>query len=108
MQSKARQRIHSPDGKIQAVLIIDLQYPDMKKAWVSLRTGSGPSSHWAKDQELFYDDALGQQPAGEIGLYLSDLVGFTGLPAAAYRPSPTELASGIARFTDPSAWREII
>ena len=70
----------------------------MKKAWVSLRVGGGPSRHWVKDHELFYDDALDQQPAGEIELYVSDLVGFTGLPAADCRPSTTELATGITKF----------
>jgi hypothetical protein len=98
VERKARQYIDSSDGKIQAVLILDLQYPGLKKAWVSLRVEDDPSSHWIQHHELFHDDALDQQPVGQIDLYLSDLVGFGGLPAASCRPSAAELAAGITRF----------
>jgi hypothetical protein len=98
VERKARQYIDSSDGKIQAVLILDLQYPGMKKAWVSLRVADDPSSHWIQHHDLYHDDALDQQPDGQVDLYLSDLVGSAGLPAAYCRPSTAELAAGITRF----------
>jgi hypothetical protein len=100
VERKARQYIDLSDGKIQAVLVLDLEYPDPKKAWVSLLVADGPSSSWVKVHELFYDDALelNQQPVGQVDLYLSDFLGFTGLPAAACRPSTAESETGITRF----------
>jgi hypothetical protein len=94
VERKARQYIDSSDGKIQAVLILDLQYRGMKKAWVSLLAADG----WAQHHELYHDDNLDQQPVGQIDLYLSDLVGFAGLPAAYCRPSAAELAAGITKL----------
>jgi hypothetical protein len=100
VERKARQYLDSSGGKIQAVLVLDLEYPEPKKAWVSLLVADGSSSSWAKVHELFYDDALelNRQPAGQIDLYLSDFLGFSGLPAAACRPSTAELETGITRF----------
>ncbi|KAK3897135.1 hypothetical protein C8A05DRAFT_48129 [Staphylotrichum tortipilum] len=92
--SKTRQYINSSDGKIQVVLLINLQYPGMKKAWVSLSAADDPSSSWV----LFHDDDLDQQPAGQVALYLSDFVGLApGIPAALCRPSTAEVAAGIIR-----------
>jgi hypothetical protein len=42
MERKARQHIDLSDGKIQAALILDLDYHNMKKACVSLRVADGP------------------------------------------------------------------
>lgn len=98
MERKARQYIDSSDGKIQAVLNIDLQYPGLKKAWVSLRVGDDLSSRWIQHHELFHDDALEQQPVGQVDLYLSDFVGRAGVPTAYCRPSTAELAVGVTRF----------
>ena len=95
MERKSRQYIDSSDGKIRVALIIDLQYPGIKKAWVSLLAAGDPASSWA----LFHDDDLDQQPAGQVALYLSDFVGLaSGIPAAFCRPSATEVAAGITRF----------
>ena len=94
MERKARQYRDCSDGKIQAVLILDLQYPGMRKAWVSLLTADG----WLPDHELYYDDNLDQQPGSKVDLYLSDFVGSAGLPPAYCRPSTAELAAGITRF----------
>ncbi|KAK4095954.1 hypothetical protein N658DRAFT_511624 [Parathielavia hyrcaniae] len=89
VERKARQYIDSSDGKIRVVLILDLQYPDMKKAWVSLLAADG----WLPRHELYHDDNLDQQPVGQIDLYLSDFVGSAGLPPAYCRPSTVELAA---------------
>ncbi|KAK4106671.1 hypothetical protein N658DRAFT_563444 [Parathielavia hyrcaniae] len=93
VERKARQYIDSSDGKIRAVLILDLQYPGMKKAWVSLLAAEG----WLPHHELYYDDNLDQQPVGQIDLYLSDFVGSARLPPAYCRPSTAELAAEITR-----------
>jgi hypothetical protein len=98
VERKARQYIDSSDGKIQAVFILDLQYPGMKKAWVSLLVWDDTSGHWIQHHGLFHDDALDQQPVGQVDLYLSDFVGLAGLPTASCRPSTAELTAGITRF----------
>ncbi|KAK3300414.1 uncharacterized protein B0H64DRAFT_369672 [Chaetomium fimeti] len=97
---KACQYIDMSDGKIRVAMILDLQYPDMKKGWVSLRVADDSSSYWAKQSELFYDEDLAQQPVGQVGLYLSDFLGPAGLRPAFCRPSASELAAGITR--DPA------
>jgi hypothetical protein len=84
----------------------------MKKAWASLLVADdseaanlgthNSSMHWIRDHELYHDDNLDQQPAGQLELYLSD---FTGLarPLVDYcRPSAAELAAGIRRLATPS------
>lgn len=93
-----RQYIDMSDGKIRIAMILDLQYPDMKKAWVSLLVADDFSSYWAKHSELFYDEDLAQQPAGEVDLYLSDFLGLAGLPVAFCRPTVAEMAVGTPRF----------
>lgn len=98
MERKSRQYIDMSDGKVRIAMILDLQYPDMKKGWVSLRVADDASSYWAKRSELFFDEDLAQQPVGEVGLYLSDLLGPAGLPEVYCCPSAAEMASGITRF----------
>ncbi|GAB1319537.1 hypothetical protein MFIFM68171_09747 [Madurella fahalii] len=93
----ARQYINSSDGKIRAVLILDLQYPSMQKASVSLLAADDSSSHWIQHHELYHDDHLDQQPAEQVDLYLSDFVGLAGLPETYCRPSTAELAAGTTR-----------
>ncbi|KAK3896504.1 hypothetical protein C8A05DRAFT_48452 [Staphylotrichum tortipilum] len=96
--SKARQYIDLSDGKIQVALIIDIQYPGIKKAWVSLLAADDSSSSWVQHSDLFHDDDLDQQPAGQVALYLSDFVGLApSTPAALCRPSTAEVAAGITR-----------
>ncbi|KAK4033874.1 hypothetical protein C8A01DRAFT_49609 [Parachaetomium inaequale] len=97
VEEKARQYIELSDGKIRAVLILDLQYKGMKKAWVSLLTADKSSSRWVQHSQLFHDDNLNQQPDGQVDLYLSDFFGSAGLPAAFCRPSAVELATGVPR-----------
>ena len=71
----------------------------MKKAWVSLLAADDSSSSWVQHSDLFYDNDLDQQPAGQVDLYLSDFVGLApGMPAALCRPSTAEVAAGITRF----------
>ena len=94
MEKKAHQYIDSSDGQIRAVLILDLQYPGMKKAWVSLLA----ADDWIQRHEVYHDDNLDQQPVGQVDLYLSDFIGFASLPPAYCRPSTAELAAGIRRF----------
>lgn len=101
MESKARDYINLTDGKIQAVLILNLEYPRLTEAWVSLWAANGPPDHLIQDHVLYFDDSLdAQQPVGQVGLFLSDFVGLAGLPAAYCRPSAAELDAGITRFDD--------
>lgn len=97
METKARQYIDLSDGKIRAVLICDLQYPGLKKAWASLLVADG----WIQHHEIYHDDNLNAQPAGQVDLYLSDFVGPTSLPLAYCRPSVAEMTTGITRFVAP-------
>ena len=92
------QYIGSSDGRIRAALVFDLEYPNTKKAWVSLLVADASSSRWVHDFDLFYDDDLVQQPVGQVDLYLSDFVGFVGVPAEFCRPSKADLDAGISRF----------
>ncbi|KAK4141193.1 uncharacterized protein C8A04DRAFT_39325 [Dichotomopilus funicola] len=97
-EEKAHDYINLSDNNIQAVLILDLEYPDATKAWVSLLVSNGSRlNHFVHGHVLFYDDELDQQPAGRVVLYLSDFVGLAGLPAAYCRPSAAELDAGIMR-----------
>ncbi|KAH6618358.1 hypothetical protein B0J18DRAFT_459390 [Chaetomium sp. MPI-SDFR-AT-0129] len=92
--SKSYQYLNSSDGKIEVVLIIDIQYPDMKKAWFRLLTTDDLSAPWV----LFYDDDITQQPTGQVALYLSDFIGLIpGVPPPFCRPSAIEVAAGITR-----------
>ncbi|KAK0721201.1 hypothetical protein B0T21DRAFT_316828 [Apiosordaria backusii] len=97
VERKARQYINCSDGKIRVALILDLQYPHMKKAWVSLLVAGSPSSGWVQHSELYHDDDLVQQPVGQVDLYLSDFVSLAGVPTAFCRPSTVELAAGVTR-----------
>lgn len=103
VERKARQYIDTSDGMIRAVFIIDLGYPDPKKAWVSLLVADDSPDHssgrWVQHSELFFDEDIDQQPVGQIDFYLSDFLGLkaASLPAALCRPSNAELAAGITR-----------
>jgi hypothetical protein len=94
VESKARQYIDSSDGKIRAVLLLNFQYPGMKKAWVSLLVADG----WIQRHEVYHDDNLDAQPVGRVGLYLSDFIDAAGLPPAYCRPTAAELTDGTMRF----------
>jgi hypothetical protein len=98
VEEKARQYIELSDGKIRAVIILDLQYKGMKQAWVSLLVADDSSARWVQHSQLFHDDNLDQQPDGHIGLYISDFLGSAGLPVVFCRPSTAELATGVSRF----------
>jgi hypothetical protein len=99
MERKARQYIDMSDGKIRVAVIVDLEYPDMKKGWISLLAADDSDSarHWVQHSELFHDDDLAQ-PVGQVEFYLSDFVGLAGVPAAFCRPSAAEVAAGVSRF----------
>ncbi|KAH6634951.1 hypothetical protein B0J18DRAFT_471916 [Chaetomium sp. MPI-SDFR-AT-0129] len=78
----------------EPALMIDIEYPDEKKAWVNLLVTGDLTGSWA----LFHDDDVDQQPAGQVALYLSDFVGLVpDLPVGFCRPSATEVAAGITR-----------
>ncbi|KAH6848104.1 hypothetical protein B0I37DRAFT_446234 [Chaetomium sp. MPI-CAGE-AT-0009] len=97
-ERKARQYIDMSDGQIGAVLILDLQYPDLAGASVSLLVADESGySNWVQNSQLFYDDDLAQQPNGQLDLYISDFRGYTGLPAALCRPLAREVAAGVSR-----------
>jgi hypothetical protein len=98
VERKARQYIDFSDGKIRVALILDLQYPDMKKAWVRLLVADDSSSSWVQHSQLLHDDDLVQQPVGQVDLYLSDFIGLAGVRAVFCRPSTAELAAGVSRF----------
>lgn len=89
-------------GKIRAVLLFDLDYPEMKRASVSLLVADASASRWVHYFDPFYDDDLVEQPVGQVNLYLSDFIDFTGLPAESclefHRPSKTDLDAGVSRF----------
>jgi len=97
VERKARDYIGLSDGKIQAVLILDLHYPNLTKAWVSLLVANGPPDYLIHNHVLYFDGNLDQQPAGQVGFYLSDFAGLASLPAAYCRPSAAELDAGITR-----------
>lgn len=78
------------DNKIRVVLILKLQYPSLKKAWVSLLTADG----WLLHHDLYHDDGLDRQPDGQVNLYLSDLVGSDGLPPVYCRPQTLRWLAG--------------
>ncbi|KAL2129246.1 hypothetical protein VTI74DRAFT_8015 [Chaetomium olivicolor] len=69
----------------------------MKKAWVSLLAAEDSSSRWIQYHEVYHDDSLEQQPAGQVDIYLSDFVGRAGVPAAYCRPSTAEPIAGTTR-----------
>jgi hypothetical protein len=87
---------------IRAVLIIDVQYPGMKKAWVGLLVADDSSNYWTPYHKLYHNDNRDQQPAGQLELYLSDFTGLARPPLAYCRPSAAELAAGIRRSAPPS------
>lgn len=78
--------------------MIDIEYPNEKKAWINLLVTDNLTGSWA----LFHDDDSDPQPAGQVALYLSDFVGLVpDLPVDFCRPSATEVAAGIIRFVSP-------
>jgi hypothetical protein len=79
-----------------------MHYPTATRAKVSLFTADGTKGHWVQRSEIFYDDALEEQPIGQVGFYISDFLGGQGLPAALCRPSATEIAGGMLRFVTSS------
>lgn len=98
MEDKATRYIAGTQGRIGAVLILDLGYPDAKRAKVSLLVADGSLSRWVQRDESFYDEDLDDQPVGQVGLYVSDFLrGDDALPAALCRPSGAELAAGVSR-----------
>jgi len=92
------QYINNTKGEIQAVFIVDMQYPTVTKATISLFVADGPEGYWLQRRVIFYDDALEEQPIGQLGLYISDFLGVQGLPTAYCRPSAAEIATGISLF----------
>ncbi len=59
---------------------------------------------WAHRNDVFYDERLddqldGQQPVGQVGLYLSDLLS-PGLPVPSVfsRPTAAETVAGVVRY----------
>ncbi len=93
MEGKAAEYISN--SYVTAVLILDLDYPQGNWARVSLLVDNGMEGHrWAHRREVIYDIALGScQPCGQIGLYISDFLGGSSLPAAFCRPP-----AGISRY----------
>ncbi|KAH6614691.1 hypothetical protein B0J18DRAFT_469770 [Chaetomium sp. MPI-SDFR-AT-0129] len=93
IERKARRYIQDSEGTIEAVLVLDVRYPDMKKAWVSLYT----KDRWIRYREVVCDDTVDEQPVGQVDFYLSDLAGPVGLPPSYCRPSVAETAAGVTR-----------
>ncbi|EAQ89047.1 predicted protein [Chaetomium globosum CBS 148.51] len=73
----------------------------MKRASVSLLVADASASRWVHYFDPFYDDDLVEQPVGQVNLYLSDFIDFTGLPAESclefHRPSKADLDAGVSR-----------
>lgn len=101
MEDKACQYTDMSDGNIRAALVLDLQYPGIKKAQVGLRVAGNCSNYWIQRHELFYDDDIVQQPRGQVDLYLSDFVGELGLPRDLCRPSRTAARKWFVLFLCP-------
>jgi len=106
VERKVLQYIECAEGEIQAVIVLDAQYPKANRAKVALRVTDGTTADttagtWVRYFETIYDDDLVEQPEGEIGLYVSDFVGPAGLPTALCRPSAAETVAGVQRFVSP-------
>lgn len=107
MEGRAVRYINDTSGGIQAALILKIEYPQPNKAEVGLfvsdtSIGNGSSGVWVLRSHTIYDSSLNEQPVGQVELYLSDFLGYDGLPAAFQRPTAAELADQIIRFVFPS------
>lgn len=98
MERKVIQYIECAEGDIQAAIVLDMQYPKANWAKVALCVADGTTATWVQYFKTIYDNNLVEQPEGEVGLYISDFLGPTGLPTAFCRPSVAETAAGIQRF----------
>jgi hypothetical protein len=99
VERKVIQYIKCAEGDIQAAIVLDVQYPKANRAKVALRVADGTAAGtWVRYFDTIYDEKLVEQPEGEVGLYLSDFIGPTNLPASFCRPSAVETAAGIQRF----------
>ncbi len=93
-------------GRIAAVLVIKMEYPAATWATLSLLVAdpADPEApRWVHRNELFYADRAADeeepQPAGQVGLYLSDILSpQQPIPLAFCRPTAAESAAGIVRY----------
>ncbi len=79
MEDKAMKYLTHGHGRIAAVLVVKMEYPKARWAKVSLLVADASQDRprWALRDEVFYNERLDQpehQPAGQIALYLSDLL----------------------------------
>ncbi|KAH8891445.1 hypothetical protein GQ53DRAFT_841395 [Thozetella sp. PMI_491] len=89
-------------GQVAAVPVLDLGYPHAKRAKANLLVADSSLQddqvhRWIQRGTPFYDENLADQPAGQVGFYISDLLPEGPLPQAFYRPSAAELATGVSR-----------
>jgi hypothetical protein len=98
VEKKARRYIRKSDGNIQAVIVVDVEYPSMRKGWVSLRVADGASGSWVQHRQLLFDDDTNERPDGQLELYISDIVGLACSPAAFCRPLTATTDSRASRF----------
>lgn len=98
MERKLVQYIECTEGKIQAAIAFNAQYPEGTRAEVALCVADGGTAGtWVHYFQTIYDDKLVNQPDGQLGLYISNFFGPAGFPPAFCRPSTAEVARGISR-----------
>lgn len=73
MERKLIQYIECTEGKIQAAIAFNAQYPKGTRAEVALCVADGGTAGtWVHYSQTIYDDKLVNQPDGQRGLYISD------------------------------------
>ncbi|KAK0711800.1 hypothetical protein B0H67DRAFT_586331 [Lasiosphaeris hirsuta] len=86
VEDKAENYIRGTHGKVQVVIVLNVLYPDLEEAVVSLLVATHDDGfRWEQRRKVIHSDHL-EQPDGVVGLYLSDFCGPAGLPAAYCRP----------------------
>ena len=104
IEDKAIRYLTCTRGRMAAVLIIKMEYPTAEWITFSLVVADAASGapRWVHRNQLLYaDDGITGEyrPAGEIGLYLSDLLSpQQPVPFMFRRPSAAEAAVGIVWY----------
>ena len=101
-------QVYITAGGLLLGLITDANYPRLDKGRVGLIVAddNSPGFRWERRGDIFYSDRGGPVD-GEVGFYVSDVVGaVAGLPAAYCRP-PVSISRSVylppSFFPPPSA-----
>lgn len=101
-------QVYITAGGLLLGLVTDANYPRLNKGRVGLVAADEKNSagfRWERRGDVFFSDHAGPVD-GEVGFYLSDVVGAAGLPAAHCRPSVSVSRSVflfLLFFVSPSA-----